>query len=47
VINEGMELMIRTIIKLLGKQSKKHWLLLANGRISLDDSEEQGDSALI
>jgi hypothetical protein len=42
VISKGVELMIRTAIKLLGEQSKKRRLLLTDGRISSDDSEDQG-----
>jgi hypothetical protein len=37
-------LMIRTTIKLLGKQSKKPRLLLTGERLSYD-SEDQGDGA--
>jgi hypothetical protein len=44
VISEGVELMIRTTIKLLGKQSKKPRLLLTGERLSYD-SEDQGDGA--
>jgi hypothetical protein len=40
-----MEVMIRTAIKLLGKQGKKRRLLLTDGRFSSDDSEDQGGSA--
>jgi hypothetical protein len=45
VISEGVELMIHRAIKLLRKQSMKRRLLLTDGRISSDDSEEQGGSA--
>jgi hypothetical protein len=47
VTSEGVELMIHTAIKLLGKQSKKRRLLLTDGRLSSDDSEDQRDGAMV
>jgi hypothetical protein len=43
-INEGVDLMIRTTIKLLGKQNKERRLLLTDGRYSSEDSDDRGGS---
>jgi hypothetical protein len=45
VINEGVDLMLRTTIKLLGKQNKKPRLKLTNGRTSIEESEDHEDDA--
>jgi hypothetical protein len=43
-INEGVDLMIRTTIKLLGKQNKERRLVLTDGRYSSEDSDDRGGS---
>jgi hypothetical protein len=42
-INEGVDLMIRMAIRLLGKQKKRR-LMLTDGRYSSKDSDDRGGS---
>jgi hypothetical protein len=46
-INEGVDLMIHTVIKLLGKQNKRRCLMLSDGTYSSDEEVELHRWALL
>jgi hypothetical protein len=46
-INEGVDLMIHTVIKLLGKQNKRRCLMLSDGTYSSEEEVELHRWALL